>query len=93
MNEPHGRHPLDAATRLASQRAEQAERDPEPSLARRFAQIGVLGWVIVVPLLGGLWLGRWLDGVFASGITFAAAGLLLGACLGLWSAWRWMQQQ
>ena len=84
---------LDQATRLARQRAEQAERDPEPSLGRRFAQIGVLGWAIVIPILGGLFLGRWLDDLFASGVMFAAAGLLAGAAIGLWSAWRWMHQQ
>ena len=84
---------LDQATRLARQRAEQAERDPEPSLGRRFAQLGVLGWAIVIPILGGLFLGRWLDDLFASGVMFAAAGLLAGAGIGLWSAWRWMHQQ
>ena len=93
MNEPRGRHPLDAATRLASERAQQAERDPEPSLARRFAQIGVLGWVIVGPTLAGLFAGRFCDGLAGTGITFSAAGLMLGAGLGLWLAFRWMHEQ
>ena len=84
---------LDQAARLARQRAEQAERDPEPSLGLRLGQIGVLGWAIVIPILGGLFLGRWLDDLFGSGLMFAAAGLLAGACFGLWSAWRWMHRQ
>lgn len=84
---------LDQAARLARQRAEQAERDPEPSLGRRLGQIGVLGWAIVIPILGGLFIGRWLDDLLATGVMFAAAGLMAGAAIGLWSAWRWMHQQ
>lgn len=87
------REPLSDAARRAVQRAEQAQRDPEPSLASRIGQIGVLGWAIVVPLLLGLFIGRWLDRLLGTGVMFAAALLFLGAALGLWSAWRWMHRQ
>jgi len=84
-------------TQDAASRAEARERagraDPEPSLARRFGQIGVLGWVIVVPTLGGLLAGHWLDEWLGSGITLAAALLMAGAALGLWLALRWMHEQ
>ena len=36
-------------------------REGEPSVARRLAQIGVLGWIIVTPMLIGVFVGRWLD--------------------------------
>ncbi|AKR55839.1 ATP synthase [Devosia sp. H5989] len=81
----------------AAHRAEERERagraDPEPSLARRFGQIGVLGWIIVLPTLGGLALGHWLDARLGGGITLAAALLMVGAALGLWLAMRWMHEQ
>lgn len=84
-------------TKTAIRRAEDRDRagraDPEPSLARRFGQIGVLGWIIVTPMLGGLALGHWLDGLIGGGITLAAALMMLGAALGLWLAIRWMHQQ
>jgi ATP synthase protein I len=84
---------LGAAARRAAGRAELATRDPEPSLGRRLGQIGVLGWIILVPTLGALFLGRWLDRRLASGIFFSAPLLLVGASVGFWSAWRWMRHQ
>jgi len=84
---------MDDAARRALRREEQARQDPEPSLGRRLGQIGVLGWAIVVPLLIGLFIGRWLDRLFGTGVMFAAALLFLGAALDLWSAWRWMHRQ
>lgn len=81
------------AMRRARDRARAGRDDPEPSLARRFGQIGVLGWMIVGPILLGLVVGRWLDRVFGSGITLSAAFLMLGAVLGMWLAIRWMKEQ
>lgn len=83
----------EAAAARAAARARAGRADPEPSLARRFGQIGVLGWLIVVPMLAGLAGGHWLDGRLGTGITLAAAGLMLGAALGLWLAIRWMREQ
>lgn len=62
----------------------------DASVAGRLAQIGVLGWIIVLPILAGIFLGRWLDRVFHSGLFWTAPLLLLGLGLGCWSAWKWM---
>ncbi|WP_347311802.1 AtpZ/AtpI family protein [Defluviimonas sp. SAOS-178_SWC] len=84
---------LDAAAREAARRATQAANDPEPSLGRRFGQIGVLGWMIVVPTLIGVIAGGWLDRMLGTGITLTAALTMAGAALGLWLAFRWMHDQ
>ena len=65
-------------------------REGEPSFGRHLAQVGVLGWIIVVPTLLGMFLGRWLDHRFGTGIFWTGPLLLLGLVLGCWSAWRWM---
>ncbi|KAF1045285.1 AtpZ/AtpI family protein [Xylophilus sp.] len=91
-----GQRPLDpteAAARRAEAREAAGRADPEPSLGRRFGQIGVLGWTMTIPTLAGLLLGRWLDRWLGSGIVMAAALLMLGAALGLWLALRWMHEQ
>jgi ATP synthase protein I len=62
-------------------------------VARRLSQIGVLGWIIVTPMLVGVFAGRWIDAKFGTGIFWTAPLLLLGAALGCWSAWKWMQSE
>lgn len=83
---------LDQVRRRAG-RVQRWLKDGEPSLTRQFAAVGVLGWIIVVPILLGIALGRWLDARFTTGVMFTAALLLLGVVLGGWSAWRWMHDK
>lgn len=71
-------------------RMRRAQSEGEPTVARQLAQIGVLGWIVVAPALGGLLVGRWLDRLLSSGIFWAAGLLFAGVMLGFWSAWRWM---
>jgi ATP synthase protein I len=84
---------LAQAAQTAAERDAEGRADPEPSLGARLGQIGVLGWTIIVPTLLFLFLGRWLDRIFGSGIFFSAPMLMAGAAIGFWSAWRWMHRQ
>ena len=85
--------PVADASRLAAERDEMRRKDAEPSLGQRLGQIGVLGWAIVLPALAGLFLGRWLDQTYASGVFFSAPLLMIGAGVGFWLAWKWMSRQ
>ena len=82
--------PMVKAARRLSKREADWQRQGEPPVGRRLAQIGVLGWIVVAPILIGLAAGRWLDDHFATGVFWTAPLLMLGAVLGGWSAWRWM---
>jgi ATP synthase protein I len=88
--DPLNEDPLLKVVRLHGERHRHWLRDGDPSVARRLAQIGVLGWIIVVPMLIGVFVGRWLDQNFHSGLFWTAPLLMLGAGLGCWSAWKWM---
>ncbi|MFO1107144.1 MAG: AtpZ/AtpI family protein [Amaricoccus sp.] len=81
---------LAAETEKRAERQRRAREAGEDSAARRLAQIGILGWMIVTPMLAGIFAGRWLDGRFGSGLTWTGALLMAGLALGCWSAWRWM---
>jgi ATP synthase protein I len=85
--------PLVKQTRLRQDRRDRWLREGDMSVGRRLAQIGVLGWIFVVPTLAGLFFGRWLDARFASGIFWSAPLLFLGVCLGGWTAWKWMNAE
>ncbi|MBB6254239.1 AtpZ/AtpI family protein [Nitrospirillum iridis] len=82
--------PLVSAVRQRGDRHRQARLRGEPGVTRRLAQIGVLGWIIVMPMLAGTFLGRWLDRTLNSGLFWTAPLLMLGLALGCWSAWKWM---
>lgn len=81
------------AVRKQQERRKRWLREGEPSMARYVGQIGVLGWIIVTPTLIGLFVGRWLDHKFGTGIFWSAPLLLLGVLVGYWSAWKWMHKQ
>jgi ATP synthase protein I len=90
----NGKEEPDKLVQGARRRKERHQRwlreGGDASVAGRLAQIGVLGWIIVVPMLAGVFLGRWLDRLLHSGVFWTAPLLLLGLGLGCWSAWKWM---
>lgn len=88
---PEQHDPLVASVRLRSERQRRWLRDGEDSVSRRLAQIGVLGWITVIPMLAGIFAGRWLDRTYESGIFWTAPLLMLGTALGCWTAWRWIR--
>jgi ATP synthase protein I len=83
--------PLFKGVQRSSERFRRWQKEGDPSVAHRLAQIGVLGWIIIVPMLIGVFAGRWLDQRFQTGLFWTAPLLMLGAVLGCWSAWKWMQ--
>jgi ATP synthase protein I len=93
MTAPDERDPLVEAARQRGERHTRWLREGDPSVARRLTQIGVLGWIIVVPMLIGVFVGRWLDRTFNSGLFCTAPLLMLGLALGCWSAWKWMESK
>ena len=93
MTQPDDDDPLVKGVQLRGKRHRRWLRDGEPTVARRLAQVGVLGWIIVVPMLAGLFVGRWLDRLAGQQLLFTAALLFAGLALGCWSAWKWINSQ
>ena len=81
------------AARKRRERRHEWLREGEPSMAQYVGQIGVLGWIIVAPTLVGLFIGRWLDHRFGTGIFWSAPLLGVGVLIGCWSAWKWMHKE
>jgi ATP synthase protein I len=66
-----------------ARRMKRAEHD-RPTLMSQTVYIGTLGLVFVLPVVGGAYLGRWLDGL-ASGysIRWTVSLILLGVMVGM----------
>lgn len=88
-----GRKEMEDAIRLRQSRREAWRKEGERPLWRNLSMIGALGWLIVIPTLVGVGAGRWLDGLFETGVTFSGALTLAGACLGFYLAWRRMNEE
>ena len=91
MTAPQDQDPLVQGVQRRQVRHQTWLRDGGASVVGRLGQIGVLGWIIVVPMLIGVFAGRWLDRTFNSGLFCTAPLLMLGLALGCFSAWKWME--
>jgi ATP synthase protein I len=68
-------------------------RTGEWPMGHALAMMGRFGWTMVVPILIGAFVGRWLDRTFHSGVFWSAALLFLGAALGFWAVWKRMSSE
>lgn len=86
----NGEHPnkLDVSVKIRRERLERWRRSGERPIGQNLAMIGVLGWLIVVPTLIGMFTGRWLDGRFGTEIFWTTSLLFLGLVIGCYLAWR-----
>lgn len=95
MTEPNhkGRREMQDAVERRKSRREQWQREGERPLWKNLSMVGALGWLIIMPILIGVFTGRWLDGRLDTGVTFSGALTFLGACLGFYWAWRRMNEE
>lgn len=63
-------------------RLKKAERD-RPTLLAQTTYIGTLGLLLVLPVIGGAYLGRWLDGMLAGySLRWTLSMIFLGLVVG-----------
>ncbi len=73
------------------QRLEQRERHPA-TLAGIAFYGGTVGLLFVVPIVGGAYLGRWLDSLSAGySVRWTVSLIVLGIALGSYNAYRFMK--
>ncbi len=88
-----GRKAMKDAVRLRQQRHAQWEQEGERPLWKNLSMIGMLGWLMVTPVLLGVVAGRWLDARLGTGIQFSGTLIFLGACVGFYLVCRRMNQK
>ena len=78
---------------LQAQRMKQAEKD-RPTLLSQTVYIGTLGLLFVLPVVGGAYLGRWLDGMVKGySIRWTLSMILLGVIIGGINAYLFVQER
>ena len=76
-----------------SERKLAAARKARPAVWRYAALLGAGGWLLVVPVVGGAYLGRWLDGRhIGGGQSWTLTLILLGLGLGIYNFWSYYRR-
>jgi ATP synthase protein I len=55
--------------------------------------MGLVGWSVVVPTLGGAAIGIWLDQHHPESFSWTLMLLLLGLLIGCLNAWHWVSKE
>ena len=80
-------HKLQQQVERQARRMKQAEQD-RPTLIGQTIYVGTLGLMFVLPVVGGAYLGRWIDEI-ASGysIRWTISLILLGVFIGMFNVY------
>lgn len=83
----HQQQELRKQVEQQARRMKQAERD-RPTLIGQTIYIGTLGLMFVLPVIGGAYLGHWLDNM-ASGysVRWTISLILLGVFIGMFNVY------
>lgn len=98
MNSPDSPSELSADELLARRLEEQARqrarsrREKVGNLWQQVARVGTLGWMIVLPIVGGALAGHLLDRHFGTGVRWALALMSVGVMAGGFALWRAIQE-
>lgn len=87
-NPPDEGEELRRAVQRYKDRREKWRQEGEWSFAQTLAMMRSLGWMIVLPTVLGVFIGRWLDSLMGSGILWTAGLLVAGLVAGCCMAWK-----
>ena len=70
------------------ERHEAHEREGNTSFWQSVGVMGTIGWSVSIPMLCGIFLGRWIDNRLDSAHVFMLFFMLVGLIAGCITAWR-----
>lgn len=91
--DPPGKEAERAERMARSVRRWRERREARGTIVRSLAVIGTLGWLMIVPMLLGAFVGRWLDRRFGTGIFWSATLIFVGAAGGGYFVWQRVHQE
>lgn len=76
-----------------AKRMKETRDHPGPSPLRGIGTFGMIGWSIVVPTVGGAFLGAWLDRIAPQRFSWTLALIIGGVVLGGFIAAAWIGKE
>lgn len=75
-----------------AQRKLKAQKHPK-NVWFGLGMFGMVGWSVVIPILIGIAIGRWIDNNFPSPYSWTLMFLFIGVVLGGCNAWYWISKE
>ena len=76
-----------------AERKLKARRDAGQGVWSGLGMMGLVGWSVAIPTLGGAALGFWLDRHYPGGRSWTLALLVAGLAIGCLNAWHWVSRE
>lgn len=83
----------DPFVREVRRQAERAQVHQRVTFWQGLGLVGSVGWMVVLPILVGASLGRWIDVKAGTGVFWSLSLLFTGLALGCIGAWRHIHQE
>ncbi len=88
-----GKEPLPKIIADKSDRRIKAQKEERKSIFFGLGMIGTVGWMITVPTVLGVVLGRFLDKIYKNGVSWTLTFIFAGLCVGCFWAWQWINKE
>ncbi len=75
---------------------ESSVRDYKASKKKRkdfwkyLSRVTVIGWLFVIPVVAGAYLGRYLDARYASNTSWTITLIIIGVAVGIYNVWHFI---
>tara|TARA_R110002072_G_scaffold132646_1_gene272840 strand:- start:614 stop:871 length:258 start_codon:yes stop_codon:yes gene_type:complete len=84
---------LERAADRDAGRLQKAAKD-RPTILAQTAFLGSIALMFIVPVIGGAYLGRWMDGLFEGySVRWTVSLILLGIGIGIVNIWLFIRER
>ena len=71
-----------------AKRIKRGRKEGDRGFWQNLGLVGSVGWMVILPAVGGGLLGSYIDGKTESGISWALTLVVVGLAAGCYAAWR-----
>jgi ATP synthase protein I len=76
-----------------AERIKRARKEGDRGFWRNLGLVGSVGWMVILPAVGGALLGNYIDGKHAGGISWTLTLVVVGLAAGCAAAWQHIRRE